>query len=343
VSRRSRPRLILRVLAAAAALGAGVAVVPPSPASATASASPEASGAVTAATVGTVGVRARINGRYAVAENAGTKSMITNRVSLGAWEQFTVVDNTDGTVSLVAGANGRYVSAENAGRAALIANRTAIGLWEKFTVVDNGDGSVSFRALVNDRYVVAENAGTGVLVANRTAVGAWERFDLVPANEPNGTMTNAEFIASAARSAQDSQREHGVPASVTIAQSILESGWGRSALSHFDNNYFGMKCFNQGQYASGCRTHNTDECTPQGQCFATSASFRTYATVTNSFRDHGALLAGAPRYAAAFRYVTQPDLFVAEMHKAGYATDPLYTQKLTALMAKYNLYRFDLK
>ncbi|GIJ43250.1 hypothetical protein Val02_01360 [Virgisporangium aliadipatigenens] len=334
-------RTLTRLIATAAALFAGASFAPAPPAGATTAAA--SSGVVQAASLGTVGIRARANGRYAVAENGGTQSMLTNRQTIGAWEKFTVIGNADGTVSLAAGVNGRYVAAENAGRAPLIANRPAVGAWEKFTMLDNGDGSVSFKAQVNGMFVVAENAGNGVLVANRTAVGPWEKFEIVPADEPNGSMTNAEFIAAAAIGAQDSQREFGVPASVTIAQAILESGWGRSALSHFDKNYFGMKCFNQGKFANGCRTHNTDECTPLGQCFATSASFRTYATVTNSFRDHGYLLATAPRYAPAFQYVKQPDLFVAEMHKAGYATDPLYTQKLTALMAKYNLYRFDLK
>ena len=166
---------------------------------------------------------------------------------------------------------------------------------------------------------------------------------VTPPIEPNGTMNNAQFIAASVPGAQQSQREHGVPASVTIAQAILESGWGRSALSTFDRNYFGMKCFSQGVYANGCRSHATNECTAAGACFSTSASFRTYATVTNSFRDHGALLATNSRYAPAFAYKADPDLFVAEMHKAGYATDRLYTVKLTGIMAKYGLYRYDLR
>ncbi|MER7008167.1 sporangiospore maturation cell wall hydrolase GsmA, partial [Dactylosporangium sp. NPDC000555] len=162
------------------------------------------------------------------------------------------------------------------------------------------------------------------------------------ATEPDGTMTNAEFIAASVPGAQQSRREHGVPASVTIAQAILESGWGRSALSTFDRNFFGMKCNGQGSYAIGCRTHSTSECTPAGQCFPTTASFRVYASAADSFRDHGATLATNPRYSTAFAYRDDPDRFVAEMHRAGYATDPQYTVKLTGIMAKYDLYRYDL-
>jgi subtilisin family serine protease len=288
----------------------------------------------------TVSVRARVNNRYVT---AGSAPLIANKVAVGAAEQFAVADNGDGTVGLLSVATDRYVTAESAGTRPLIANRDSVGAWERFTVVTNTDGSVSFRAAVNNRYVTAENAGAGALIANRTAIGAWERFDMSSVTEPHGSMTNAQFIAASVPGAQESQVEHRVPASVTLAQAILESGWGRSALSYYDKNFFGMKCFSQGTYANGCRNHNTNECTPQGSCFATAASFRTYASAINSFRDHGSLLATNSRYRKAFDNVGEPDKFVAEMHKAGYATDPQYTQKLTALMAKYNLYQYDLR
>jgi flagellar protein FlgJ len=162
----------------------------------------------------------------------------------------------------------------------------------------------------------------------------------VPAG-PTGTMTNAQFLAASVAPAQQSQRETLVPASVTLAQAILESGWGRSSLSATDNNFFGMKCFTQGKFANGCRTYTTNECTAAGVCYTTSAVFRSYASSLESFRDHGALLAGASRYAAAFNYTKDANQFAAEIHKAGYATDPNYTTKLVALMTKYNLYQYD--
>ncbi|MFG2040822.1 glucosaminidase domain-containing protein [Dactylosporangium sp. NPDC048998] len=75
----------------------------------------------------------------------------------------------------------------------------------------------------------------------------------VPAG-PTGTMTNEQFLAASIPAAQQSQRDTRVPTSVTLAQAILESGWGRSSLSANDRNFFGMKCFNNvpGPYASGC-------------------------------------------------------------------------------------------
>ncbi|MEV0565457.1 sporangiospore maturation cell wall hydrolase GsmA [Dactylosporangium sp. NPDC050588] len=161
---------------------------------------------------------------------------------------------------------------------------------------------------------------------------------------PTGTMTNAQFLAASIPAAQQSQRDTRVPTSVTLAQAILESGWGRSSLSANDRNFFGMKCFNNapGAYAAGCKSYSTQECNAAGVCSTTVATFRTYATATASFTDHGMALKNLSRYAAAFNYLNDPNQFVAEVHKAGYATDPLYTTKLVALMQKYNLYQYDL-
>jgi flagellar protein FlgJ len=79
---------------------------------------------------------------------------------------------------------------------------------------------------------------------------------------PTGTMTDDEFLAASIPAAQQSQRETKVPTSVTLAQAILESGWGRSSLSANDRNFFGMKCFNNatGSYAAGCKSYSTQEC-----------------------------------------------------------------------------------
>ncbi|WP_432978631.1 sporangiospore maturation cell wall hydrolase GsmA [Dactylosporangium sp. CA-233914] len=164
----------------------------------------------------------------------------------------------------------------------------------------------------------------------------------VPAG-PTGTMTNEQFLAASIPAAQQSQRDTKVPTSVTLAQAILESGWGRSSLSANDNNFFGMKCFNNvpGSYAAGCKAYSTQECDAQGTCTTTVATFRTYRASVDSFRDHGSNLKSLARYAAAFNYTNNPNQFIAEVHKGGYATDPQYTTKVIALMTKYNLYQYD--
>jgi hypothetical protein len=134
---------------------------------------------------------------------------------------------------------------------------------------------------------------------------------------------------------------YGVPAAVTAAQAILESGWGTSDLTRDGNNFFGMKCFNSpGRIATGCRPYNTRECVVES-CYDTSASFRVYDTVLASFADHSASLASLSRYRTAFRHAGSPDRFAVEIHRAGYATSPTYARTLINLMRQYNLYRFE--
>jgi flagellar protein FlgJ len=163
-----------------------------------------------------------------------------------------------------------------------------------------------------------------------------------PASTP--ALTPAQFIAAAVAGAQAGWREYGVPASTTIAQAILESGWGRSSLSVTDRNFFGIKCqgSSYGSLATGCHVYNTTECgSTAASCFATSASFRTYATMANSFRDHGKFLKVNSRYKPAFVYTRDANKFIWTVWKAGYATDPNYFTKITGLMATYDLYQYD--
>jgi flagellar protein FlgJ len=132
-----------------------------------------------------------------------------------------------------------------------------------------------------------------------------------------------------------------VPASVTVAQAILESGWGRSALTQDGNSYFGMKCFDDpGTDASGCRPYATQECAGSS-CYATDATFRVYDSALASFSDHARSLASLPRYRTAFDFAGDADRFAGAIAEAGYATSPTYTRDLIAIMRQYDLYRFD--
>ncbi|HEX9999237.1 MAG TPA: sporangiospore maturation cell wall hydrolase GsmA [Actinoplanes sp.] len=161
--------------------------------------------------------------------------------------------------------------------------------------------------------------------------------------KPVVELTQAQFLTTAAAGAQRGWREYGVPASVTMAQAILESGWGRSGLAAVDKNFFGIKCQNGkfGTLANGCHDYRTSECTKAGTCFSTTATFRTYATMAHSFRDHGNFLRVNNRYQPAFAYTKDANKFIWQVWKAGYATDPNYYTKVTTLMASYNLYQYD--
>lgn len=153
----------------------------------------------------------------------------------------------------------------------------------------------------------------------------------------------AGFVHAVAPLARQSMRDWSVPASVTMAQAILESDWGRSGLSRANANYFGIKCFDgvHGPIAVSCRTYRTGECDRKGRCHTTRAPFRGYLSVRDSFRDHGRFLVVNSRYHNAFRYSRDPDRFAAAIAAAGYATSPHYGRDLVRVMRGYDLYRYD--
>lgn len=165
---------------------------------------------------------------------------------------------------------------------------------------------------------------------------------IVPTPTSASAMPATDFIKWVAPMAQQGEREFDVPASVSIAQAILESGWGESTLSKKANSFFGIKCSSKtSPYQDGCYSVTTTEYTADGTKYTTTAKFRKYDSPTDSFRDHGLFLTANSRYAPAFKYPGNPNRFAYEIHKAGYATDPAYTSRLISLMQRYNLYKYD--
>jgi flagellum-specific peptidoglycan hydrolase FlgJ len=146
----------------------------------------------------------------------------------------------------------------------------------------------------------------------------------------------ADFMAMAVPAAQATQQSTGVPASVTLAQAILESGWGRSGLSKDASNYFGIK----GEGPAGHATFPTTEYV-NGKPVTVSASFRKYHNAEESFTDHANFLVENRRYAKAMGVTTDPDRFAEELQSAGYATDPAYAEGLKKVMRSFDLYDFD--
>ena len=158
---------------------------------------------------------------------------------------------------------------------------------------------------------------------------------------PTGaTPEQAGFILAAAPAARESQRATGVPASVTIAQAILESAWGASRLSSESNNFFGIKA-QERPGSGGVVWFDTWEVV-NGANVIQREPFRAYTTMVDSFVDHGRFFIQNPRYAAALAASGDPKQFAREINRAGYATDPNYAPKLIGLMDRFNLYAYDL-
>ena len=144
------------------------------------------------------------------------------------------------------------------------------------------------------------------------------------------------FIGTLITPAQTAQTRWGVPASVTIAQAILESGWGRTSLARLALNYFGVKAHGNLDYME-FPTHEW----VAGQSVATVADFAKYPDVEASFADHATLIATLPRYAPAMAVRDDPTRFAAALQTCGYSTNPAYGAELWQIIQEYGLAAYD--
>jgi hypothetical protein len=149
-----------------------------------------------------------------------------------------------------------------------------------------------------------------------------------------------EFINVVGAAAQHARMATGVPVSVTVAQAILESDWGRSRLSRRGNNLFGIKAPGAVSGPAGVVTLATWEHV-DGDDVLVEATFKAYYTLEQSIADHAGFFTRNRRYADALALVGDPRGFARALQDAGYATDPSYASKLINLMDRYDLYRFD--
>lgn len=154
-----------------------------------------------------------------------------------------------------------------------------------------------------------------------------------------GNTPQEQFIGSIAQAAVDSYNATGIPASVTIAQAILESYWGSSRLAREANNYFGIKAQTKPGPA-GVTWMDVWEVIG-GRNVVQTEPFRVYSSIAQSFTDHAQFFLENGRYAAALAARKDARQFAIEINRAGYATDPSYSSKLIGLMDRYNLYRYD--
>ncbi|WP_452221372.1 glucosaminidase domain-containing protein [Lacinutrix salivirga] len=139
-----------------------------------------------------------------------------------------------------------------------------------------------------------------------------------------------EYIAIFSDIAQEEMRLYKIPASITLAQGILESGSGKGRLSTEANNHFGIKCHEW----TGAKIYHDDD--------ASQECFRKYNNAKYSFRDHSLFLKERKRYYKLFE-LEEDDYksWAKELRAAGYATDRKYPQKLISIIERYQLYRFD--
>lgn len=146
----------------------------------------------------------------------------------------------------------------------------------------------------------------------------------------NADETDA-YIKKYRKTAIKEMRRYGIPASITLAQGILESGNGNSRLAKKGRNHFGIKCTSDWNG----RTIKEDD-DKKDECF------RRYRKVKHSYRDHSEFIAKKKRYAFLFEYDKRDyKAWAYGLKQAGYATNPNYPTLLITLIDKYNLHKYD--
>lgn len=147
---------------------------------------------------------------------------------------------------------------------------------------------------------------------------------------PRVILTTADYIEVYGPIAVEEMKFYHIPASITLAQGILESGSGKGRLSVEANNHFGIKCHDW----TGAKIHHDDD--------ADQECFRKYNDAKYSYRDHSLFLSERKRYSGLFDLnINDYKGWAKGLRAAGYATDRKYPEKLISLIERYKLYTYD--
>lgn len=139
------------------------------------------------------------------------------------------------------------------------------------------------------------------------------------------------YISNFQEIAKNNMKSHGIPASITLAQGILESGAGKGKLAQAANNHFGIKCHTG--WTGESVNHDDD---------AAQECFRKYNHPSESYRDHSLFLTSRSRYANLFKLDKGDyEAWAKGLKDAGYATDRKYPDKLIGLIERFELYKYD--
>jgi LysM repeat protein len=156
-------------------------------------------------------------------------------------------------------------------------------------------------------------------------------FTSLTAQISSKRITKDEYIATYKEAAVKEMKVSGVPASITLAQAMLESDYGNSYLAVNANNHFGIKCHSDW---TGPKVHKDDD--TKNECF------RKYKNVIESYHDHSEFLKNKQRYAALFLLdKTDYKAWAYGLKEAGYATNPKYPELLIKLIEDNNLNKYD--
>lgn len=174
-----------------------------------------------------------------------------------------------------------------------------------------------------------------VIVTKKSTNNKPIKYPKKTTNPTNLPATTNEYVYSYIEKykevAMNNMKSYGIPASIILAQGILESGAGKGSLAINANNHFGIKCHNDWK---GEAVYQDDD--------AAQECFRKYNDPAESYRDHAIFLTGRNRYANLFHLPKDDyESWAKGLKSAGYATDPGYPEKLIGYINRYELYRYD--
>lgn len=143
--------------------------------------------------------------------------------------------------------------------------------------------------------------------------------------------SSQDYIKRYAKIAQQEMREYGIPASISLAQGLIESRAGTSKLAVSNNNHFGMKCFSKNCKKGHCSNFTDD---------THKDFFRKFPSAWESWRAHSQLLASG-RYTKLKRHGRDYRAWAYGLKSCGYATDRTYAEKLIGIIERYDLHKYD--
>lgn len=195
----------------------------------------------------------------------------------------------------------------------------------KSRVKTTKNGTAKTRTTKNTRPAIKTTTGTASTSTKKT-----ETLESTSKTVVYAEVVKA-YIQDFKDTAKDNMRRHGIPASIILAQGILESGAGKGTLCISANNHFGIKCHSDW---TGDKVYHDDD--SEQECF------RKYKDPAGSYDDHSLFLTTRSRYASLFKL--EKDDYEGWAHglkAAGYATDPKYPAKLIGLIENYDLAQYD--
>ncbi|WP_270641399.1 LysM peptidoglycan-binding domain-containing protein [Limosilactobacillus fermentum] len=266
----------------------------------------------------------------ATSSSSSTASSSSSATSASSSSVATAATSVTSATSATSATSVSSTSADSSASAATSSDDAS----SSASAADANSGVSSASAATSATSASSTTVVRAVVAVATSASASSSSVDLSTLTFSNNASQQA-FIESVAEGAIEGWNEYGVLPSITVAQAILESGWGSSTLSTQAHNLFGIK----GSYNGNYVTMSTREVI-NGQSVYVNAAFRAYANNSESVEDHGNFLYSNSRYSNLLGDTSYTDV-AQKLSQDGYATDPYYSSSLISLVKTYNLTQLD--